>query len=452
MSVRSLATSELIRRLMPTAREDLEQLVSFRSVADPAQAAPEECEKAARYLVAVLCELGVRSRIHPTVDGGGAVLGAAPGPPGAPTVLLSCHYDVAAPADESAWRTAPFQLTEHEGRWYGCGAADGKGDIAVFLTALRALTAGGYPVGVTLLAAGSQERGTGALEAFVPDNADLLRADAIVHCGVGNVAAGTPTLTTTLRGIAAVDVTAETLAHDVPSGALGGPTPDALAVLVRMLATLHDDDGNTTIRGLDGGRHAGGVQYADDRFRHDAEVLAGVDLLGDGTVPDMLWARPALTILGIDCPPVSGATPLVHASARARLELRVPPGVGADAAQDALAAHLVAVAPWHARVRVDPVTTLEPFRASTDGPAYRAMMTSLEETYGTAPAMAGQGGSIELCTVFQETFPNTEIMIMGIEEPACLVHEPNESVDPMEIERMALAQARFLQTYPTPNR
>jgi acetylornithine deacetylase/succinyl-diaminopimelate desuccinylase-like protein len=76
----------------------------------------------------------------------------------------------------------------------------------------------------------------------------------------------------------------------------------------------------------------------------------------------------------------------------------------------------------------------------------------LDETYGTAPVMTGQGGSIPLCTVFQETLPNTEIMIMGVDEPACLVHAPNESVDPTEIERMALAQVRFLQTYPNPNR
>ena len=59
----------------------------------------------------------------------------------------------------------------------------------------------------------------------------------------------------------------------------------------------------------------------------------------------------------------------------------------------------------------------------------------------------GQGGSIPLCNVFKETFPDAEIMLMGVEEPKSLMHAPNESVDPSEIENMALVEALFLEKY-----
>lgn len=455
--MRSLTTTERVNRLTSTTWDDLAQLVSFRSVADPLQAMCErdrttECDRTARYLVAAFCQLGVRTRLYQTGDGSWAVLGTAPAPPGAPTVLVSCHYDVDAAGAESLWRSPPFRLTDRDGRWYGRGSADGKGDIAALLSALRILGGGDYPVGVNVLASGSARRGTGGMEAFVPGRADLLRADAIIVYGCGSVAAGVPTLTTALRGYTAVDLTVDALAGGAPSGALGGAAPDALGALVRILATLHDEHGNTAIRELETGQRWSGAHYSDDRYRRDAHLLDGVDLLGDGTVADMLWARPALTILGIDCPPVLGSTSELQPRARARLELRVPPGVAAPDAREGLAAHLAAVAPWHVRVDVSAVASEEPFQAGTDGPAYRAMAAAMADAYGLPPTAAGQGGSIPLCTVFQDTFPDAEIMIMGVADPASRVYAPDESVDPAELERMALAQARFMQLYPTLNR
>ena len=68
----------------------------------------------------------------------------------------------------------------------------------------------------------------------------------------------------------------------------------------------------------------------------------------------------------------------------------------------------------------------------------------MEEAYGRELTTEGQGGSIPLCNVFAETYPDAEIMLMGVEEPKCLIHAPNESVDPSEIEHIALAEALFL--------
>ena len=446
-----MSTEELrakVGELMPEARADLAELVSIRSVADPGQFPPEECERAAQWMIDAFTKAGLSDlAAHETPDGSKAVFGQAPAPPGAPTVLLYCHYDVQPPLDEDAWETPVFELTEKDGRWFGRGSADCKGNVVMHLTALRALGGGAFPVGIKLIAEGSEEQGTGGLEAFVRNDADRLRADTILICDAGNSAVGIPTLTTTLRGIANVVVTVETLHSAMHSGMFGGAAPDALQAMIQILATLRDEDGNTTVRGLDNSQRWDGVEYPAEQFRADATVLEGVDLVGSGSVADMLWARPALTVLGIDVPPVLGSAAAIQAKARARLNLRVPPGIGADEALHALTAHLEAVTPWNARVEVETQAKGEPFVGSTEGPGFESLKSALEEAYGRPMTSEGQGGSIPLCNALAETYPNAEIMLIGVEEPRCLIHAPNESVDPSEIENMALAEALFLQRY-----
>ena len=435
---------------MPQARDELSEFVAMRSVADPRQFPPEECAAAAQWVVDKFSELGFSdARLAETADGSHAVVGSRPcSKPGAPTVLLYSHYDVQPPLDEDAWRTPPFQLTEVDGRWYGRGAADCKGNIVAHLIALRAL-GDDIPVNLKLVIEGSEEQGTGGLEDFVPKNADLLRADVILVCDTGNAAVGRPAATVTLRGVVNVVVTVWALQSEVHSGMFGGPAPDALAALVAMLATLRDDRGNTTIRGLDNTQTWTGELYPPEQFRSDAGVLDGVELLGDGSVSDLLWARPAITILGIDCPPMLGSTPAIVPDAAARLNLRVPPGADPDKAYQALVDHLQAVAPWGVRVTVDLEGKGAPFRAAVDGPAYDAISSAMGEAFGRPMSTLGQGGSIPLCNVFDDTFPDAELIMMGVEEPAALIHAPNESVAPSEIQSMALTEALFMQRYAT---
>jgi acetylornithine deacetylase/succinyl-diaminopimelate desuccinylase-like protein len=427
---------------MQQARDDLAQAVSFRSVADGTE--PVECERMAQWTVDAFSGVGMQDvGAHETSDGSKTIYGRIPGPPGAPTVLLYFHHDVQ-PAGGEGWKSPPWQLTERDGRWYGRGAADCKGSIAVHLTALRALQ-GELSVTVKIVGEGSEEQGTGGLEAFVPQNPELLHADAILICDTGNVAVGVPTLTASLRGMARVWVTVRTLASPVHSGMYGGAAPDALMALVRMLATLRDDDGNTTVRGLDSTQTWSGAAYPVDQFRKDAGVLDGVDVLGEPA--DRLWARPAATVLGIDCPPVVGSAAAVPNEARARIDLRIPPGTDPEDAQTTLVEHLEAVAPWNVQLEFEREAAGAPFQASVEGPAFETMSAAMREAYGRDVTMAGQGGSIPLCNALQETFPEAGIMLLGVEEPLCLIHSPNESVDPDEIERLALAEALFLQSY-----
>ncbi|MFE1319683.1 dipeptidase [Kitasatospora phosalacinea] len=436
-----------VAALMPRAQRDLAELVAVPSVADPRQQPPERCREAAEWVAAAFTGAGLQDvRLVETPDGSHAVLGHRPPPPGAPTVLLYCHYDVQPPLDDAAWTTPPFELTERDGRWYGRGSADCKGNIVMHLTALRAL-GDDLPVGVKLVAEGSEEQGTGGLEAYVPQHPEDLHADVLLVCDTGNAAVGVPTATTSLRGLANVVVTVRTLGSDVHSGMFGGPAPDALAALVRILDSLRDAEGGTRIDGLDNGGTWEGVGYDEQQFRADAGVLPGVGLTGSGTVADRLWARPAVTVLGIDCAPVVGSAAAVPGTARARVSLRVPPGMDPGTAQDALTAHLVAAAPWGAQVTVEPESKGSPFKAATDGRAYAALDAAAREVYGKPLSFLGQGGSIPLCNVLAAQYPDSEIILMGVEEPRCLIHAPNESVDPSEIEHMALVEALFLRHY-----
>ncbi|MEU2184449.1 dipeptidase [Streptomyces thermolilacinus] len=439
-----------VASLMSRAKAELTELVAFQSVADPAQFPKSECEAAAAWVADALRTEGFTDvSVFDTPDGSQSVYGYLPGPEGAPTVLLYAHYDVQPPLDLAGWDSPPFELTERDGRWYGRGAADCKGGFIMHLLALRALKAnGGVPVGVKVIVEGSEEQGTGGLERYAEAHPELLTADAIVIGDTGNFRVGLPTVTASLRGMTMLRVQVDTLAGNLHSGQFGGAAPDALAALIRVLDSLRAEDGSTTVDGLAADAEWQGLQYSEEDFRRDARVLDGVELVGSGTVADRLWARPAVTVIGIDCPPVVGATPSVQATARAQISLRVPPGQDAAEATKLLTAHLQAHTPWGARVTVEQVGQGQPFQADVASPAYTSMAEALAVAYpGEEMQAAGMGGSIPLCSTLGALYPQAEILLIGLSEPEAQIHAVNESVSPEELERMSVAEALFLRNY-----
>ncbi|MEV5476535.1 dipeptidase [Streptomyces sp. NPDC127159] len=442
--------AEAVASLMPRAKEELTELVAFKSVADFDQFPRSESEGAARWIADALAAEGFQDvALLDTPDGTQSVYGYLPGPEGAKTVLLYAHYDVQPPLDEAGWTSPPFELTEREGRWYGRGTADCKGGVIMHLLALRALRAGGgVPVHVKVIAEGSEEQGTGGLERYAEEHPDLLTADTIVIGDAGNFRAGLPTVTSTLRGMTLLRVSVDTLEGNLHSGQFGGAAPDALSALIRVLDSLRAEDGSTTVDGLAAANRWEGVEYPEEQFRKDAKVLDGVELIGSGSVADRIWARPSVTVLGIDCPPVVGATPSVQASARALISLRVPPGVDAVDATKLLQAHLEARTPWGARVRTEQIGQGQAFRADTSSPAYAAMAEAMEAAYpGQEMQYAGQGGSIPLCNTLASLYPQAEILLIGLSEPEAQIHAVNESVSPDELERLSVTEALFLRNY-----
>lgn len=450
--------ADTVASLMPGARTELAELVAFKSVADFDQYPQSESEAAARWIAGALRAEGFTDvALLDTPDGTQSVYGFLPGPEGAKTVLLYAHYDVQPPLDEAGWTSPPFELTERDGRWYGRGAADCKGSIVAHLAALRAVrarqaaTAGAdappYPVSLTVVVEGSEEQGTGGLERHVEQHPEDVAADVVVIGDVGNVAVGVPTLTVALRGMVQVTVRVTALDGNRHSGAFGGPTPDALAALVAMLASLRDAEGNTTIDGLDATGTWDGAPYPAEQLARDAGIVEGARVLGSGSVADHLWARPAVTIIGIDAPPVVGALPAIQGTAAATVSLRVPPGTDAAAAEQALIEHLRAAAPWGVQVSFEREGIGQPFAARQDTRGFEVLSEAMADAFGAPVQTAGQGGSIPLTAAIAAAHPDASVVMIGVSEPASRMHSSDESVDPGEIERMALAEALLLTRY-----
>ncbi len=426
---------------------DLSALVSFNSVHGQ-PGLEEQSTGAADWTRRALEEAGLAVEAIPTVDGSTALIGRRDAAEGMPTVLLYSHYDVVPAGDPKEWISDPFTLTERDGRWYGRGAADCKGNLVMHLAALRAVeAAGGTGLGLKVVIEGSEERGGEGLETLLAERPELFTADAILIADSGNAAVGVPTLTTTLRGGAQLTVTVDTLRAPVHSGMFGGAAPDAVAALVRMLDSLRDDRGRTVIDGVETQQRWDGEPYAAETFRADAGVLDGVELMGDDadSPADFVWARPAVTVTGFTSTPVAEAVNAVPATASAQLNLRVPAGMDAADVAEKLAAHLRERTPWGAQVDVRIADVNQPFRTDPSGPALGRLRACLAAAYGaTESATIGSGGSIPLTLALQNAFPDAEVALFGVEEPQSTIHSPNESVDPTEIANIAAAEALFL--------
>jgi len=434
--------SAAVRQALPSVRADLERLVRIPSVsADPA-AAPH-VQASASEIAVLLERAGMPDVEVLTVrDGQPAVLGRRPGPPGAPHVLLYAHHDVQPTGDPAGWDSDPFEPSERDGRLYGRGVADDKAGVAAHLAALRA-HGDRLPVGVTVLVEGEEEIGSPTLGRFLAEYSDRLRADVVVFADAANWTTDVPSLTTSLRGTAPVVVEVRALHHGVHSGLYGGPVPDALTALCRLLATLHDERGDVAVPGLARGT-ADPLDLTEEQLRADAAVLDGVRLIGTGSLTERLWARPSVTVIGIDAPSVAAASNTLIPAARAKISLRVAPGEDVTEASAALAAHLEANAPWGVQVTVQRMATAAPYTARVGGPADQAARWALAEAWGTPAVAVGGGGSIPFVTGYAGIHPGAEILITGVEDPDTRAHGANESLHLATFERACLAEALLL--------
>ena len=432
---------ERVRDVLPSVRRDLEDLVRIESVwADPGRR--DEVHRSARSVLELLSQAGFDDVRIVSEGGAPAVIARYPAPPGAPTVLLYAHHDVQPEGDHGQWASPPFEPTERDGRLYGRGAADDKAGIATHLAAFRA-HGGRPPVGLTVFVEGEEESGSPSLRRLLAAHRDALAADVIVIADSDNWSTEIPALTVSLRGLVDCVVEVATLDHGLHSGLWGGVVPDALSVLVRLLASLHDDDGNVAVAGLHEGA-AADINYPPDRVRADSGLLDGVSEIGCGSVPQRLWAKPAITVIGIDTTSTTAASNTLIPRARAKISMRVAPGGDAAAHLDALTAHLQQNAPWGAKVNVIRGEIGEPYAIEASGGVYDAARAAFRQAWGAEPIDMGMGGSIPFIAEFANAFPQAKILVTGVEDPATQAHSVNESLHLGVLERAAVAEALLL--------
>jgi acetylornithine deacetylase/succinyl-diaminopimelate desuccinylase-like protein len=436
-------------------RADLEALVRIPSVS-AAGFDPGQVRRAAEAVRDLLAARGLsRARLlevdgsHPAVAA--EHLGAGPG---VPTVLLYAHHDVQPPGDPAAWSSPPFAPAERDGRLFARGAADDKAGIMVHVAAVDAWLRArdSLPVNVKVLVEGEEETGSEHLGALLERHGHELDADVVVVTDSSNWKVGTPTLTYLLRGLVDCVVEVRALDHAVHSGMYGGPVPDALTGLVRLLAGLTDADGALAIPGFaddarppserERGRLAA-LDFDEEAFRAEAGVLPGVELVGDrgASVLERLWLRPAVTVLGIDAPSVAESSNTLVPRARARVSVRLAPGQDADRALDRLAGWLRERAPWGLHAEVTPGARGAAFVVEPDGPVFAAAERALSAAFGAPVVYQGIGGSIPLLAPLRERLGGAPVLLTGVEDPDTRAHGSDESLHLGDWRRACLAEA-----------
>lgn len=441
--MRPKPTPMIVRAAVESAfghvRRELENLVRIPSVSAASYDAghvKRSAESTASWLEAAGLA-GVRML---EVDGAHpAVFGARRGPVGSPTILLYAHHDVQPPGNKELWESPPFEPTERDGRLFGRGTADNKAGIAVHAAALQAWD-GKPPVGVAVFIEGEEEIGSQHLSEFLGKYEDLLRADAIVVADCSSWTVGQPTLVTSLRGIIDCLVEVRTLRHAVHSGRYGGPVPDALTALCKLIATLHNRRGGVAVGGLRSGPRYS-LRLNESDLRRFTGLLPGVQLLGRGSLTRRLWARPAISVLGIDAPATADAAHKLVPVATAKISIRLAPGDDTQRAFRAVEEHLQRRAPWGAKVTVRPCREGKPHRIDASGQVFEAFRSACTETWGRAPVEPGSGGSLPLAAALSAVFPDMALLLTGVEDPESNTHSENESVHLGELQNCCVNEA-----------
>ncbi|EAR24046.1 hypothetical protein A20C1_02239 [marine actinobacterium PHSC20C1] len=444
--------TQAVLAAMPATIAELSTLVRIPSVSwDGFE--PEQVQRSAEAAKALIEGIGVfdsvelaRASIDDETLGHPAVLATRKAKNGRPTILLYAHHDVQPPGHDSDWDSPPFEPTVRGDRLYGRGAADDKAGIMAHVAAIRAFveTVGeDFDLGLVAFFEGEEEFGSRSFANFITENREKLAADVIVVADSDNWDVNTPSLTVGLRGNVTFKLKVSTLAHASHSGMFGGAVPDAMLATVKLLATLHDENGSVAVDGLTS-REGQTPEYSEEKLRHEAGLLDGVSSIGSGNVLSRLWDKPAITITGIDAPSVMNASNTLTPSITVKLSARIAPGQDPNDAFEALRAHLHANAPFGAHLEISDVDRGSPFLVDTSGWAVEVVKTAMHEAWGNEPLETGIGGSIPFISDLVEVFPEAQILVTGVEDPESRAHSPNESLHLGVFKRAILTEALLL--------
>ena len=214
--------------------------------------------------------------------------------------------------------------------------------------------------------------------------------------------------------------------------------------MVKMIATLHDAEGNVAVAGLRSGV-AAELDYSEERLREESGLLDGVQMIGSGSILSRLWTKPSITTIGIDAPSVATLFNTLAPQAAAKISMRIAPDEDPKAAYRLIADHFHANTPWGVKVDIHLDDEGAGFSADANGPVYDQARAAFADAWGVAPVDIGVGGSIPVVAVFAKRFLDAGILVTGVEDPDTRAHGANKSLHLGEFERVCLAEAVLLE-------
>jgi acetylornithine deacetylase/succinyl-diaminopimelate desuccinylase-like protein len=446
---------------LPQSRERLFDLLRIPSIsAQPDHAG--DCAAAAAWVSGQLTGLGFATKVHPT-PGHPVVVGHHPGPAGytGPHVLFYGHYDVQPVDPLDLWVSPPFEPQYVDGprgkRFVARGAVDDKGQVMMFIEALRAWVeaGGGIPARVTVLIEGEEETGSKNLEPFLAAHAQALASDIALISDTGMWDIDTPAITARLRGMSYVQITLKAASRDLHSGLYGGSALNPINALTKILGDLHDDQGRIQLPGFyDGISPVSNAQRAqwDSLGFDETEFLGGIGLtkpIGERgySALERLWARPTADINGIwGGYQGAGSKTVIPSEASAKLTFRLVPGQDHDAIAGKFKQFVAERLPEGATVEYQTGTGTPGIEVATDSPWVRAAQDALAAEYGKPAVLVGSGGSIPVVTSLRKVL-GLDALLMGFGLDDDQVHSPNEKFEERCFHHGIRSHARLLAKF-----
>jgi len=408
---------------------------------DPAHR--QDVAHCAEWMVRDLRTMGFNAESVPTA-GHPMVLAHHPGTQsGAPRVLFYGHYDVQ-PADPlELWESPPFEprLVDgpHGKRIVARGAVDDKGQVMMFVEALRAWheVAGGPPCPVTLMIEGEEESGSASLEPFMRSHAAQLACDVAVVSDTGMWDIDTPAITTSLRGLCYLEATLTGPSHDLHSGMYGGSLRNPINALASMIASFHDAEGSVAIRGFYDGIPEPSKEVLDSWSRlgfSEQEFLAGAGVRhpwGEKgrSCLERVWSRPTCDCNGIFGGYTGvGAKTVIPSKATVKFSCRLVAGQDPERIRQLVEEHLRAQVPPGYSLEVHSHGVNPAIHVRTDSPYLKCATRALRQVFGRDAALIGTGGSIPAVGSIQRIL-GVESLLVGFGLDDDRVHSPNEKFE-----------------------
>ncbi|HEY5742537.1 MAG TPA: dipeptidase [Terrimicrobiaceae bacterium] len=414
---------------------DLLDFLRFPSVSTQSEHVPDMIA-CAEWLKEKFSSLGFEAGVFHT-GGHPAVIARTKQDPARPTILIYGHYDVQPPDPLEEWISPPFEPDIRDGRIYARGSTDNKGQIMAHILGSAELLARGQPLPANLifLVEGEEEIGSDNLRGFLQQHRSELECDVIVISDTGMAAPGYPTLTFSLRGIAALQFTVHGPIRDLHSGIFGGAVVNPASVTARLIASLHDDEGRVAVAGF----------YDDVRpvleWERDAAAalpiteaqicaLAGVTELGGEpgfTAIERIGARPTAEVNGMGGGyQGEGTKTVLPREAFAKLTFRIVPNQKPEQILRLVEAHLQARCPKGLRLEILSGHCGEPYYVDPNSLYGKASRRALERVFGRKPALMREGGSIPILWSFKKIL-GADSLLLALAAPDCQAHSPNEN-------------------------